>query len=261
MRVSHIIMIANQEKATYEEGLVYQTGIILMVQFDPSFEEYVAWVESAGKRILIPASELELFSIRGNLNHYVGQSVTFVEYRFDAKRQLHIGSCRPVKVQQREQLIEKLEAGQTFEATVVKFVYFGAYLVIDGVRVTLRNQDFSDDYTTVGDIYEVGDCLKVRLQRINQNRKINVEAIDRHQTTSSITIADFEPQTVVYGLIRSIKSWGCFVNIAPNLDAICPIPSQFKVSEGMKVAFKINQVRISESKVRGKIVRIIDALN
>ena len=251
-------MIASQENDAYKKELSYQAGIILMVQFDPSFEEYVAWVESEGKRILIPASELELFSIRGNLNHYVGQQVTFVDYRFDTKRNLYIGSCRPVKEQLRDQLIKALELGETFEATVTRLVYFGAYLTINGVRVILRNQDFSDDYTTVGDIHEVGDKIKVRLHRINQNQKINVEVVERHQTASSITIADFEPQTVVYGLIRSIKSWGCFVNIAPNLDAICPIPSQFKVYEGMKVAFKINQVRISESKVRGKIVRIID---
>ncbi len=250
-------MLAKKELNVNEQPRLAE-GIIRMVQFDPTLNEYVAWVELEGDKYLIKASELEVFPVRGTINHYVGQQVTFAILSYDAQRDVYFGSCRYVKESKRDELIEALESGEEFEATVVRLIYFGAYLAIDGVWVILRNQDFSDDYTTVSDVYHVGDVMKVRLNRVNQNKKINVEVVNRHQTSSMITIDDFEPQTVVYGLIRSIKSWGCFVNIAPNLDAICPIPTSFKVKEGMKVAFKINQVRADEGKVRGKIVRIIE---
>ena len=91
---------------------------------------------------------------------------------------------------------------------------------------------------------------------MNDNLKINVQAVTKYECHSSITIEDFEPQTVVYGLVRSVKPWACFVNIAPNLDAICPVPTFFTVKEGMKVAFRINQVRLEEGRVRGKIIKV-----
>lgn len=232
-------------------------GIIRLVQFDILLNDYVAWLDFEGNRVIIPRKELELYEIKGTLNHYIGKKVEFKISKYDETRHVYFASCKEAKEIHRQEIITRLKLGETFNATVTKIVYFGAYLTINDVTVILRNQDFANDYTTVGDVYKEGDMIHVSLLKVNENMKINVQAVEKYETQSTITIEDFEPQTVVYGLVRNVKSWACFVNIAPNLDAICPVPAYFNVKEGMKVAFRINQVRINEGRVRGKIIKII----
>ena len=244
-------------------GNEIKEGVVRLVQYDVVLNDYTVWLELDGNKVIIPRQELELYEIKGNLNHYIGMKIQYVIKNYDAHRHIYIASCKEVQYQKRQEMIQRLQAGETFEAKVVRLVYFGAYLSIDGVSVILRNQDFSNDYTVVSDVYKEGDRIEVRYLKVNENQKINVQAVTKYESKSSITIADFEPQTVVYGLVRSVKSWACFVNIAPNLDAICPVPTYFTVKEGMKVAFRINQVRLEEGRVRGKIIKVIqsDSIN
>lgn len=232
-------------------------GIVRLVQYDILLNDYVAWLEYEGYKVIVPRSELELYDIKSNLNQYIGMILYFNLVEFDETRQVFIASCKQIKEKKRQQIIERLKLGEAFNAKIIKLVYFGAYLTIEDISVILRNQDFSSDYTTVADIYQEGDIIKVKLLKVNDNLKINVQAVEKYQSQSTICIHDFEPQTVVYGLVRNVKSWACFVNIAPNLDAICPVPTYFHVKEGMKVAFRINQVRIEEGRVRGKIIKVI----
>ena len=121
---------------------------------------------------------------------------------FNETRQVFIASCKQIKEKKRQQIIERLKLGEAFNAKIIKLVYFGAYLTIEDISVILRNQDFSSDYTTVADIYQEGDIIKVKLLKVNDNLKINVQAVEKYQSQSTICIHDFEPQTVVYGLVR-----------------------------------------------------------
>lgn len=232
-------------------------GIVRLIQYDVVLKDYAIWLDSKEGKVIIPRQELELYDIKGSLNHYIGSTLEYITTAYDANRHVHLGSCKKLKQQKQAALIKRLQAGEVFEAEVIRFVYFGAYLNIDGIPVILRNQDFASDYTTVADVYQEGDHIEVCHLKVNENLKINVQAVHKYESNSTITIEDFQPKTVVLGLVRSVKSWACFVNIAPNLDAICPVPSYFTVKEGMKVAFRINQVRIEEGRVRGKIIKII----
>ena len=235
-----------------------QEGIVRLVQYDLILNDYTVWLDHHSQKVVIPRQELELFEVKGSLNHYIGKKLQFVLTDFDEKRKIHLGTCKPVKTRQRDDLIESLQQGEAFEARIVRLVYFGAYLEIAGIPVILRNRDFADDYTTVADIHDMGDTIQVKLLKISQNGKINVQAVSKYESPSKITIEDFLPHTVVYGIVRNVKPWACFVNIAPNLDAICPIPPYINVKEGMKVAFRINQVKPEEKKIRGKIIKEIE---
>ncbi|MGL4373545.1 MAG: S1 RNA-binding domain-containing protein, partial [Turicibacter sp.] len=151
-------------------------GIVRMVQFDPTIQEYVAWIESNGIKYIIPSSELEIYEIKGQINAYVGRMISFQALYSDHMRQTIFASCKALKQMERDQIIKRLEAGEVFEAKITRLIYFGAYLSIEGIPVMIRNQDFSVDYTTVGDFLEVGDTIRVKFLRINENMKINVQA-------------------------------------------------------------------------------------
>lgn len=235
-----------------------QKGKVKGVQYDHDLGEDSVWLENKGQKIMIARSKLELYELKGGLHRYMGQMIAYEVIGYDSHRQVYYGSCLEVKRQKRRELIKRLETGQPFLATVTRLTYFGAYLTIDGISVILRNKDFAADYTTVADVYRVGEQIEVCFLKANTNLKINVQAVTKYVQTSAITINDFEPHTIVYGTIRSIKPWACFVNLAPNLDAICPIPLALSAKEGMSVAFRIHQVRKEEGKVRGKIIKIIE---
>lgn len=251
-RCSHQIIPLKTKEETKE-------GIVRLVQYDLILNDYAVWLDSDEGKVIIPRHDIELDEIKGNLNHYMGMTLPYQLVDYDANRHVYIGSCRALKQQKRAEIINRLKAGEVFEAKVIRLVYFGAYLSLEGISVILRNQDFATDYTTVADVYKEGDQILVCHLKVNKNLKINVQAVTKYESHSSITIADFEPQTVVYGLVRNVKSWACFVNIAPNLDAICPVPTSFTVKEGMKVAFRIHQVRVEEGRVRGKIIKVIQS--
>ena len=233
-------------------------GVIQYVKYDLILGDYTAWLDYEEKKVAIPRGYLELYEVKGNLNAYIGKPIQFSIVEYNEYRDIYIGSCKQAKLLRQQHILAELKRGEPFEAVIIKNVYFGAYLSIDSLPVILRNKDFSLDYTTVGDIFKRGDKLTVKLHRISQNGKVNVEAVPKYKNPHRADLEEFTPQTMVQGIVRNVKSWAVFVNIAPNLDAICPVPGQFQIEEGMKVAFRINQVRPEEGRIRGKIIKVLD---
>ena len=234
-----------------------QEGIVRLVQYDLILNDYTLWVDKDNDKIIIPRKELELYEFKGNLNTFIGKKIEFSKIGYDEKRKIYIGSCKMLKSKKRKELIKELKSGKEFEAKITRLVYFGAYLTIDDTLVIMRNRDFANDYTTIGDVYKEGDMIRVKLLKLTQKGKINVQAIEKFENEALIELETFKPGTVVTGLVRTIKPWACFVNIAPNLDAICPVPNHVTIREGMNVAFRINQVRFDEKRIRGKIIKAI----
>lgn len=235
----------------------FQEGVIRLVKYDMIIGDYTAWLDYDGKKAVITRDELELYEIKGNLNAYVGKTVQFSILAYDEYREIYLATCKKAKLRRQQEILAALRLDESFEATVLKIVYFGAYLSIESLTVILRNKDFSTDYTMVGDIFQKGDKMTVKLHRISQNGKVNVRAFPKYENPNRANLEAFQPQTMVQGIVRNVKPWACFVNIAPNLDAICPVPAQFEIAEGMKVAFRINQVRLEDGRIRGKIIKIL----
>ena len=81
------------------------------------------------------------------------------------------------------------------------------------------------------------------------------EAVKKYKSPTIMSIDSLKNQ-VVLGVVRSIKPWGVFVQIAPNLDALCS-PDVVELEEDMKVSIKITKVIKEEKKVRGKILNVL----
>lgn len=164
-----------------------------------------------------------------------------------------------VKEEKRNALIEKLEEGANLNATVTKILKYGAYLDIEGIQVVLKNVDFASDYTTIAEKHKIGDKILVKLNKINANNKIQVEAVEKVFTPCSVKFEDFCEGQTVYGKIRSIKPDACFVGLIPNLDALASIPDfvDFPIEEGMSVLLQIKKIFPEERRIRGKIIKVI----
>lgn len=72
-------------------------GIIRLVQFDILLNDYVAWLDFEGDRVIIPRQELELYEIKSTLNHYIGMKVQFKIMSYDEQRRVYLASCKEIK--------------------------------------------------------------------------------------------------------------------------------------------------------------------
>lgn len=233
-------------------------GLVRMTKFDENFGEDVLILEQGKTKCYIPRSLLDIRPIKTSLMRYLGKDVSFIIVDVNEEDGYVVGSVAEVKRLAHDELIQQFQENPEIqvEATVSHIVRYGAYLLINGVSVLMRNQDFAQDYTSIGEVLKAGDKLMVRPVKITTS-KIIVEAIEKYCAETSITIDDFSEGMVVLGRINTIKEAShCFTSIAPNLDGISPIP-EFEIAEGMRVFYRINQKR-EDGRVRGKILSVVD---
>jgi len=234
------------------------TGTVLSSQYDKGLASDVLKLEMNGIPVCIVREELELKPHNLPLMRYVGETIQFQLMEVNEEKGWIIGSAKKIKEKEFERLLKELEEGKQFQAKLTKVLRYGAYFVIGNISVQMLNKDFAEDHTTIGDVLKIGDTIDVKFNRITENKNLRVEPLVKHKNEGSVSLADMEPNQVVLGTIRSIKKWGIFVRIAPNLDALCSIPTHLAVREGDKVYFRITQVLKEDKRVRGKIVRLIN---
>ncbi|TCJ98275.1 UNVERIFIED_ORG: small subunit ribosomal protein S1 [Anoxybacillus amylolyticus] len=233
-----------------------QKGLVRMIQFDPRLEEEVLVVDAEGQKVLIPRQEVDADREWKSLVGFVGREVSFV-----AKEEVDgvlIGSRKDAQTLKRDEIVSRLKDGEVFSARVINILRYGAYVEIDGVTGLLKNVDFAEDHTTVGDVLQLGDSVNVRLKKISSNGRLIFEAVEKYKSPTIMDFSMFERDQIVLGTIRSIKPWGLYVCIAPNVDALCQMPSTGEFEEGQKVTIRIKKVIPEEKRVRGKIVRVLN---
>ncbi|RKO61835.1 S1 RNA-binding domain-containing protein [Caldibacillus debilis] len=237
--------------------------LVRLTQHDEITGEDILLLNSDSKiSVICPRSEVEMFDYRGTLTTFVGKRYVFAVKEIDEANNRVICSRKMVLKNRFDELVYRMEQGETIHAKIVKFIPFGAYLRYKGVSMLLQNRDFSEDLERVQDVHKIGDTIEVKLRRVTRGPgggRLIVEAVHKHKLDSVFTLDDFEPNQVTLGEIRGIKPFGVFVKIAPGLDALCPIPD-FEIEMNQRVLFRITQVNKEKGRVRGKIVRLVNDL-
>lgn len=239
-----------------KEDKVVLSGIVRLTQFHQELDTEVVMIEVDGQPVFITREELDVKPVKASLVNYVGQNITFQITGVDETKDYVLASAKQLKEDMLDALAADLESGKVYKAKVIKILAYGAYLSIQGLSVQMLNRDFSEDYTTINDIIKEGDEIEVVFERYTPNRNLRVAAKEKYKSDSEMSFDKLQPNQVVLGVVRNVKPFGCFVCVAPNLDALCPAPANMDIREGDKVTFKITQVRPDESRVRGKILKI-----
>jgi len=243
------------EKAMKDESVL--KGVVKVVQFDQELETDVLILDLDGLRGVIVRDEVDLEVQWKSLVGFLGREVSFVVKEIDKERETVICSRKDAQAIVKTEVVERLTEGEVFNAQVINILKYGAYVEINGVTGLLKNVDFAEDYTTVGEVLKVGDTVNVKLKKISSNDRLIFEAVEKFKNPTIMSFDMFERDQVVLGVVRNVKPWGAYVCIAPGLDALCPIPGTGEIEEGMKVSFRITQVKAEDKRVRGKIVRIL----
>lgn len=232
-------------------------GLVKVVCHHKELDTDVLILDLNGVEAIIVRDEVDLEVNWKSLVGFLGREVNFVIKEVDTERGTLICSRKEAQAILKEEIVERLRESEVFNAQIINVLKYGAYIEIEGVTGLLKNVDFAEDYTTIGEVLKVGDNVNVKLKKVSSNDRLIFEAVEKHKKPTIMGFEMFEKDQVVLGVVRNVKPWGIYVCIAPGLDALCPIPGTGEVEEGMKVSFRITQVQDEAKRVRGKIVRIL----
>ncbi|WP_442638206.1 S1 RNA-binding domain-containing protein [Rossellomorea marisflavi] len=232
------------------------TATIRKTLKDDAVGEDILVLDFEGVYAYVPRSEFDIRNIQTSFVPLVGRKIRVLVKEITEDGTL-VCSRKLILENKRHELIQRMANGESVEAKITKFVKYGAYVAVDGVSLLLQNQNFSEDFTSISEVKAVGDKIEVKLHKVSTNGNLFAEATEKYKSDTEVNIGEFERDQVVIGKIRNIKGFGVFVCIAPNLDALCPVPETQEISEDMKVQFRITKVDVENGKVRGKILRVL----
>lgn len=248
------------ELKTYQKALEEQTimkGNVRMVYFDKELETDVLVLDLQTAKGIIPRSEVEGELKVKSLVGFVGREIYYTVTKVDEENKVIYASRKQAQSLLKDSIVTRLQEGEFFNAKIVSLANYGAFVEIEGVTGILKNVDFSEDYTAIREVLKVGSDVNVKLRKISESGRLLFECVQKFKNPTILEFDTFEPDQVVLGTVRNVQPWGIYVNIAPSIDALCPIPGTGEVEEGTKVTFRITQVKEKEKRVRGKILRIL----
>ena len=235
-------------------------GLGRAVYFDDARKEDVLLVENMNENsretVIIPRSEI---GDNKNLQSLVGKLVDYVD-----ADEVGIASMKKAMPVKRKMLLSRFENGEVLSGRVTSIQRWGAFLTINGVSCLIRNCDFASDYSTIADVYREGDIIDgLKLRKVSETDRISLEKVEKYESPHAVDLSNIKSGSVILGTVRNVKPFGCFVAVANgNIDALCPVPQDTEIEEGMKVKCRLTNVDLEsdERKVRGKIESIINEI-
>lgn len=221
-------------------------GDIMLVDFD-------------GTRGIIPKSEADADIEWRSLIGFIGRKIPMIITAYDAAGDRLVCSRKEAQNSIKSKVVSDLSTGEAVDAKIVSLASFGAYVEIHGVTGILKNEDFSDDHITVGDVFRAGETLEVKLLRVNKAGKLSFKTPVMYKKASMPEVSNFEVDQVVKGTVVGTKDWGFYVRLLPGVDALCPLPREEEVFVGSHVVIKITQVADADGKlrIRGRLVKFL----
>lgn len=232
-------------------------GVVTIAQFSDEHDCDILTLDLDGIRGVIKREDVDYQVEWKSLVGFVGKEIYFTVIGVDEETQTVYCSRKNAQEKMYPDVLERLKTQEVVEGEISGHLNYGAYIDIDGIYALMKNADFSLDHVAVKDVLSQGSTIKVKLLRVSENGRIAVEAAEKHQIDTIRRFDTFEKDQVILGVVNGVKPWGAYVTIAPGIDALCPIPPVGEIEEGVRVSFRITQVREDEKKVRGKILRIL----
>lgn len=244
-------------KKDKENGTILK-GVGKIVYFDEKHDSEVLVIDLGGIRGVILKEELDSEIELKSIVNFIGREISFVVTDVTSDEVI----CSRAKAQelQRDTIMEKLANGEIVEGKIVNILKHGAYVEIDGaVSGLLKNTDFAEDYTSVGEVHKLGDRIKVKYNKTSEKGTIILEAASKFKSPTIIDIDNLSRDQVILGVIRDIKISGeVFVQIGPNLDALCGVPPTGELDEDKRVQVRLTKVDKENRRVRGRILKVLD---
>lgn len=216
--------------------------------------------------IYIHKTQLDLKPVE-NLNDYKSKVLEVLITQFDDsnKRRIRVSASHRVllaaeRKEKAEQLWAGIAVGDIYEGTIRSMTNFGAFVDIGGVDGLIHVSELSwNRIKHPSEVVSVGDHVQVYVKDFDMDKKRISLGYKKIEDDPYYNIEErFPVGTVVSGKVMRIFAFGAFVEIAPNVDALCHIsqisnvritkPSEV-LKEGMEVQAKVMEVSNEQRRV------------
>jgi len=237
-------------------------GIVSIVEKNRELDADVLVIKLNGFKGIIKKEDVDMELNISSLVNFVGREVYFVIKSVNEKNKTIVCSRKEAQIITRDNIIGRLKDGEAFNSQIINILPHGAYVEIQGVTGLLKNTDYAEDYTTIAEKFSQGDKLNVKLKKTSTNGLLIFEATKKYCNPNTIKPEELEENQIVLGVIRSIKPFGIFVNVAPYLDILCS-PEIEEYEEDKKVQVKIVKVEYMDfngkkvKRFKGKILKTL----
>lgn len=230
-------------------------------------------VVDLGVRGFIPASLVEDYFVE-SFEDYKGRTMKFKIVEMDPEQNRLILSHRLIveeeKAQQKQQVLEQLEAGQVIEDAVVqRLASFGAFVDIGGVDGLVHISEIAHEHVEeVSDKLSEGDRVNVKVLSVDPaEERISLSIKETLPGPWENIEAKISEGDVLDGQVKRIVEYGAFVEVLPGVEGLVHISRiahehiespEEKLSEGEKIQVKVLDVNPEEERLSLSIKDLLD---
>lgn len=247
------------EKAKEEQQVL--SGFVKMAQTSTEYlneEEPFIIVICNYRRVKIYKHEIKPLPFNQSIVALVGTMVSFILLEYDKEADTGIGSNLQAVNMQLKPVTDALISGKVMKGTIIRIVPHGAYISVQGVHTLMRNKDFSDNGTTIKEMYREGQPIKVVYSKTTDKGTIIVNPDKKIEGENILKVSDFTRGQIVIGKIVNVYPDRVYVNISPKIDVMCQSPEHIaRIEIGEIVKLMITKVDIEASKIRGRVLDLL----
>lgn len=209
-----------------------------------------------GIRGFVPASHVDRVFIE-DLNQYLHKELKMKVIELDKENKKAVLSQKVVMEeeyqQQKQNIWDELEEGQTRKGVVKRLTNFGAFVDIGGIDGLLHVSEMS--WTRIQDPTEVvkeGDELEVSIIKLDREKeRISLSIKPFIKNPWEVAQEKFKVGMIVEGCVVRIAPFGAFIELMPGVDGLAHI-SQLS----FKHVNKVEDVMEVGQEVKAKIIDI-----
>ncbi|GEO68386.1 30S ribosomal protein S1 [Levilactobacillus acidifarinae] len=185
-------------------------------------------VVDAGVRGFVPASMVSDHFVE-DLSQFKGQTLEFKIVEIEPSENRLILSHRAIvekqRAAQREEIMAKLQAGDTVEGKVARLTNFGAFVDLGGVDGLVHVSEIAyERVEKPSDVLKVGQDVKVKVLSVDPERDRISLSIKQTLPEPWDGIEDKAPQgSVLDGTVKRLTSFGAFVEVFPGVEGLVHI--------------------------------------
>jgi small subunit ribosomal protein S1 len=182
-------------------------------------------VEIDNVRAFLPGSLVDVRPVRDPA-YLEGKSLEFKVIKLDQRRNNVVVSRRAVVEQEyseeREQLLESLQEGNTIKGIVKNLTDYGAFVDLGGIDGLLHITDMAwKRVKHPSEVVNVGDEIDVKILKFDRERQRVSLGIKQLGDDPWHDLARrYPPQTRIFGKVTNIADYGCFVEIEEGVEGL-----------------------------------------
>ncbi|MSO42434.1 MAG: 30S ribosomal protein S1 [Solirubrobacterales bacterium] len=181
-----------------------------------------------GVRGFLPASLVDIRRVQ-NLDEFMGEQLECKVIELNRSRNNVVLSRRAVleeaRKEVREEILDKLEAGQVVEGKISNIVDFGAFVDLDGIDGLIHISELSWSHVNhPSEVLSIGDTVRVKVLDIDRDRqRISLGLKQTQEDPWQRVLNEYKEEDVVEGTVTKIVAFGAFVQILPGVEGLVHI--------------------------------------